>query len=471
MALMRPLLKYHPTQVHKGLDEGCEHERIKRFDKVDVFCDNHRTSPLLGSFFTYYSMTARLWAVYNGGVAWNGERYMPEKIKRAPLAVRRLDVVVAVVAAALLIALVVLSEATNPKRLGATIAYLSPAYGGIQDVWLAPLSDPENPIQLTRTQWGVYDFGVSRDGKYIAYAERQESGLHEIFLINLQTRQVTPITNCEVDGADCRSAQFRPSGDAIAYERVVMSTRLGMGESTLQLGTGAIRIWLLDLATRTTRPLADDPQFVGHSPRWSLDGGSIAFFSSDIMNPGVMVYNFAPSEGEKSLKFVPSQYGAVGALSPNGTQMIYPDLTRRSDGQIYTYLRIADLEGLQFVNLTAPEEPIDDTTVEWHPNGESIVFERRYTDDRYTRGHQIYQMDMATKEVKPLIVDDNYNHGFFALNQTGTKLVLQRFPFFSMADGSNPMPEIWIYDMETGDLTLMSGNAFHPRWVVGQEDA
>jgi dipeptidyl aminopeptidase/acylaminoacyl peptidase len=398
------------------------------------------------------------------------DRRMTEhKPKRPAFRLRRFDVAMLGTALLLGLVLLVLAETSNPKRLGITVAYLAPAYGGVQDVWLAPLNDPQNPIRLTNTRYGVYDFGVNDDGSKLVYAERSESGQHELILLNLQTRQHTPLTTCEAEGADCRTPRFRPSvggQSVLAYERVTMATRLGMGENATQLGMGAIRIWLMDLTTRETRPLADDPQFIGHSPRWSLDGGSIAFYSADITNPGIMVYNFAPAEGQKSLKFVPSQYGAVGTLSPNGTQLIFPDLIRRSDGQIYAYLRLADLQGLQYVNFSAPEDPIDDTAAEWHPNGQSVVVERRYTDDRYTRGYQLYSVDVATSAVTPLIVDDAYNHGFFAFNSTGSHLLLQRFPF-APPEGGNTTPQVWVYDMATGALSLIADNAFHPRWVVG----
>lgn len=378
----------------------------------------------------------------------------------------RLDVTVFVIVALVGVAIVLLLVSTEERPIGEGVMYLSPAYGGIQQVWLTPLDTTQASRQLTQTPYGVYDFDVSTDGKYLVYAQREEAGLHELYKLNLQTKQIQRLTNCVAENADCRTPRFRPTGGALAYERVTVGGDLGMGENTVRVGYGAIRLWLLDYLTPPffTQPLAEDPQFVGHSPRWARGGDSIAFYSADIVNPGVMVYHFAPQEGDKTLKFIPSQYGTVGALSPNGKQLIFPELTRREDGQLYTYLRLADLDALEYRQLTNPDDPIDDTTVEWHPEGTRVMIERRYTDNRYTRGYQLFWLALDTGETTPFVVDDAYNHGFFAFNEAGTRLVIQRFPFASSVEGTSPTPEIWVADTATGALTLITDNAFHPRW-------
>lgn len=383
-----------------------------------------------------------------------------------PARKRTLDIAVAGVLVAVFVLIFVLAEVTSPRRIGLSVAYLSPAYGGVQNVWIAPINAPQEARQITFTDYGVYDFGVSADGRLIVYAQRQEpSGLHELMLYNLETRTTTQLTQCVQEEADCRTPRFRPSGEVLAYERV--NTNASLNRSGVNVGLGAIRIWLLDLNDRTyfTRPLAEDTQFVGHSPEWSVDGNTLVFYASDIANPGIMIYNFSPREGDKTLKFIPSQYGTAGALSPNAQQIVFPDLTRRDDGNIYTYLRLADLDALTFGNLTEPDEPVDDTMAKYHPNGAQLLIERRYTDTRYTRGYQLYMMDIATRETEPLLIDERYTHGFFAFNAAGDWLVMQRFPLGGQADTS---PQIWAYHLPTQRLTLVTDNAFHPRWLIGE---
>ncbi|MCU0511462.1 MAG: hypothetical protein MUE40_02725 [Anaerolineae bacterium] len=386
---------------------------------------------------------------------------------RAGAGLSRLDVTVLLVAALLLVGTAAVTYLGSPQLKGTRVAYLYPAYGGIQNIWLTSYDHPADAIQVTDTPGGVYNFSVSQDGRYLAYAARDvASSLNELFLLDLRTRQVQQLTNCVAEGADCRTPQFRPDGNVIAYERANVNNA---GDPNLRLGPGAIRIWLLDISRQpyTTRPLTDNSQFIGHSPQWSQDGQTIAFFNADVTNPGIMVYNFAPTAEERSLKFIPANNGVVGSLSPNGEQLVFPDIEQRGDG-IATLLKIADLTALEFVPLTPADVTAEDSGAIWHPDGQRLAIERRYNDERYTRGFQIYLLTRATGALEPLSVDERYSHGYFEWNAPGDKLLFQRFALVDV-DGvpaGEARPEIWVRDMLTGDLRELAENAFHPRFVL-----
>jgi len=376
--------------------------------------------------------------------------------------ITRLDVVALSVSAAVLALVALLTQQSDPRRIGPAVAFLYPALGGVQNVWLAPIENPSAAEQVSFAPLGIYDFGVSPDGTYIAYSERTApSGLHEIMLLNLNTRQVTQVTQCVAENADCRTPVFHPSRRVIAYERVSANTGIGTG-------VGVVRIWLADISRQPyeTLPLSSDSQMIGYGPEWSLDGSTLAFYSSDIASPGILVYHFNPTEGAPTLKYVPSQYGTVGGLSPDGQRLVFPDMYRRADGQVYSFLRIADLEGLDFVNFTNPEDEVDDIEAVWHPDGTRVTIVRRYTDDRFTRGYQLYNVDVSTLQAAPLLVDPAYSHGFFSYDSSGQMIVLQRFPFDPQTVAGSS-PQVWALEAATGRLTLISDNAFHPRWVYG----
>jgi Tol biopolymer transport system component len=380
-----------------------------------------------------------------------------DKAKKSAARFSRFDVTVWLVSFLLLAAIVLVGYIGSPDRAGATIAYLYPAYGGIQNIWMIPVNDPAAALQLTNTPGGVWNFSVSPDGHFIAYAARDpQTTLNDLWLLDLRTRQTQQLTNCVAENTDCRTPEFQIGGKVIAYERQTVNT----GVTT---GTGAIRIWLLDLTTQpySTRPLSEDSQLIGHSPQWSADGGTIAFFSADIANPGVLVYNFAPAAGERTLKFIPGSNGSVGTLSPNGKQLVFPDIEQRPD-RVASYLKIADLDALQFQRLTPEGEPAEDENARWHPDGQQLAVSRRYLDDRFTQGYQLYLMQASDGSVTPLAFDEKYTHGFFDWNRTGDKLIFQRFAL-GVADAK---PEIWWRDMTNGTIQRLTENAFYPRWVL-----
>jgi Tol biopolymer transport system component len=374
------------------------------------------------------------------------------------------DVTVAAIALLLLLILVALNYLGSPARRGAMVAYLYPASGDVPNIWLAPVNDSTQAQQITFSTMGIYDFDVSLDGTRIAYSMRdEEKRMRDIYMVDLQTSNIQQITFCANESAECYTPAFHPDGTAIAYIRSTVN------DST---GYGAPRIWLTDLVGGTVRSLANDSQLIGHSPQWSLDGNTIAFFSGDLANPGVMVYNFNPqSSDDPALNFVPAYNGSVGSLSPNGRSLIFPDMVNRGD-QVYTHLKIVDFNQNPpvFHNLTEPNEPIDDIAVQWHPDSTRATLIRRYSDERWTRGYQLYDIDVETGDVLPLLVDERYSHHFFTWDLTGKNLLMQRLPLLQ-EDGSNnsqARPEIWVLNVETGDLTRITESAYFPRWVLPQ---
>ena len=43
-----------------------------------------------------------------------------------------------------------------------------------------------------------------------------------------------------------------------------------------------------------TRCADRDKQVVGHSPIWSADSNTVAFYSADVTQPGILIYDFIP---------------------------------------------------------------------------------------------------------------------------------------------------------------------------------
>jgi Tol biopolymer transport system component len=346
----------------------------------------------------------------------------------------------------------------NFSEPGARVAYLAPAYGGqVANVWIADPQNPSGAQQITFSPEGIYDFSVSPDGRYLSFSERNNNvGTTEIKLYDLSSGALSQLTNCVAEDADCRTPIWRPDGKMIAYERMELNSSLPNAPIS------PVRVWLIDLAANppSNRPLFTDSQILGYSPVWSGDGTRIAVY--DNSSGGILVYNFL----DGSTSFIPSRYGDMGTLSPDGTQMVFPEMVRKGN-QMYAHLRIANLASAEFSELTNPEEPVDDSNAEWNPDGERLAISRQYTDDRYTRGHQVYLLTPSDGTLQPLVVDFRYNTHFFEWHPDGKQLLMQRFP--EVDDNgqlrNDGRPEIWTYDLDTGLLIKVATDAFQPRWV------
>lgn len=180
-----------------------------------------------------------------------------------------------------------------------------------------------------------------------------------------------------------------------------------------------------------------------------------------------MVYDFTPLPDQPQVLFIPSDFGVVGSLSPDGGYLAYPEMVFDELQFRRANLQVANLETGYVSSLTEPGEFADDQLAEWHPNGEWIAISRQYMDERYTRGTQIYLKDTTTGALDPLVVEPAYSSSFFRWNRGGTALVMQRFRQLNDQGEiySGGSTEIWVYDMETRRLIFIADNAYNPIWI------
>ena len=78
-----------------------------------------------------------------------------------------------------------------------------------------------------------------------------------------------------------------------------------------------------------------------------------------------------------------------------------------------------------------------------------------------TQGAQVYLIDLVSGDEQQLIYDPQYNHGAVSWDATGDQLVMQRYPLF----GDNPVPGIWVYDVQAKTLRHIAKNGFLPKWL------
>ncbi len=373
----------------------------------------------------------------------------------------KLDIAVVIIVCACLLGVAAAGWLMDPARQPTRVAFLYPATGGTQNVWQAAIDDPATPQQLTFSENGVFDFDFSPDGRWLAFAERSDVGAVTLRLLDLSESRLADLVDCAALKSNCTTPVFSPDGKWLVYQRA----------ESLGGRYGLPRIWLVNMrsAEYDTVALIADKQVVGHSPVWSADSNTVAFYSADVTQPGILIYDFIPrGEDDIQLRFIPSSHGTMGTLAPNGTELIFPELSRRGE-QFFTHLRIADLRAKTFASFTDPQGPSDDVAAQWSPDGETVAFARRYTDERWTPGYQLYlkQLSAADDELTPIAYEPSLTTSYFRWNGDGDQLVMQRFPLARGASsGDGPaLPEIWVHDLASGTSRKIAEDAFVPQWV------
>jgi hypothetical protein len=212
------------------------------------------------------------------------------------------------------------------------------------------------------------------------------------------------------------------------------------------------RIWTVNPATTQTHPLFDDPYITGHSPRYAPLGNRIALFATNPL--GILVYDFPTQLRE----IVQSRQGSPGNFSPDGLTLSYPIMVRGALGATF-FSQLETVELLADVHAAvtgAPDTPIEDVAGYWRPgHDDEMAVMRRFLDERFTEGYQVYLLNIDTEDNRPLIVDAAYTHGALKWNGDGQQLLVQRFPLAD-PDGS---PEVWLYDMQNDDLQHIAEDA------------
>jgi Tol biopolymer transport system component len=290
--------------------------------------------------------------------------------------------------------------------------------------------------QLTETDYGVEDVAIAPDGLAIAYSRYNADGTTDIWLYDLRSGEDFRLTDCV--NASCGQPSWRADGQSIAF------TRSEFDDSQ--------RVWRVNPTTTETQLLFDDPYITGHSPQYAPQGNRITMFATHPV--GILIYDFTTRFREN----IQSRQGSSGNFSPDGQHLSYPILVRGAIGAtFFSQLETVELQSDSHTAVTGtPDDPIEDVAGFWRPgHADEMAVMRRFLDDRFTEGYQVYLLNVTSPEARPLIVDADFTHSRLKWSSDGQQLLVQRFALADL-DGS---PEIWLYDMQTGDLQLIAEDA------------
>lgn len=338
-------------------------------------------------------------------------------------------------------------EAGQPRVRLPRAAFIAPADAYPRNVYLADL-ETGVATPLTDAAHGVEDFAPSPDGTQIAYTQNNDDGTADIWVVEVASGEARPLTRCV--RALCMAPAWHPDGTRIAYQRQEFSAAPGDAAR-------ATRAWVVDVSTAQSALLFPDVQLLGADPVWSPDGRRVAVY--DARAGGIRVHDLL----DGSVVVLTSEPGETGLFAPDGERLVYPVLVRGALGQeFYAHLMLADLPAGTQVSLSGePDAPVDDGFAAWSPDGTRLVVARRYLDERYTAGQQLYTLDVATGDAAPLLVDAAYTHAAPQWDATGRYVLYQRF---ALAE-AGAQPEVWVLDTHTGEARMLAQNAFFPAWL------
>lgn len=338
----------------------------------------------------------------------------------------------------------------------------SPATSIGRVVYLAPASAPNTNIYIRDVDRGITqqltDFGsgieewftINDLGTRVAFAapvNPETPNRLDIFMVDIKTAELTQLTNCAEANASCYRPAWHPNGQLVGYTREELDSDIEIANRR--------RAWLVDIDKLESSLLFSDEQIVGHTPRWGGGGERVALVSAEPV--GILVYDYNREE----VAFLNTVQDVMGVFSPDGSVFVYPELVSGAAGATYySQLQLVNFETDAQIPISGgPQSPVEDRQAAFNPQGTHLAVARRYFDERFTTGGQIYVIDLATGEVEPLVVDASYSHGSVSWNYDGSAIAYQRF------DYETTEVNVYVYDFDTMTSTLVVTDAFLPRFL------
>ncbi|MDT8382154.1 MAG: hypothetical protein RQ728_07870 [Brevefilum sp.] len=317
------------------------------------------------------------------------------------------------------------------------LVYFVPSEEG-GEIWRAS-ADGNEKMQLSFTDNKLIEFSPDPTGTTIAFTVQNDSGGHDLWLMDREGEDQRLLLNCEKD--ICSEPAWSMDRQTIAFTRELYQERTNTYLTS--------QIWTVDIETGSTAQLYQSDWAFGNSPSFSPDGKHFA--SYDTTNRGIRILDLETSQES----IIPSALPGSGDWSPDGTKIIFTDLVP-AENEPFVQVFVLDLEtNAVDTALDAGLSDTDFSQPRWSPEGESVAVSLRPVNANISKALWVLRLDGLVN--RQITDDPSATFTAYEWDPWGDRLIYQRY------DLTSTETSIWLW--ESGENKMIIENSSRPKWL------
>ncbi len=334
-----------------------------------------------------------------------------------------------------------ISAPTPDEILPAPLLYLSVEEDGSARLWRVP-ANLSAPVPLTPTDWDIFDYALSPDGELILLTHLHPDNSSSVWILPATGAQPKQLLDCAPNF--CRQPIWQPNGGGALVSRY--------DNFSAMLQNQPPAIWWVDTGNGSASVVELSSQQAGYGVTFSPNGDWFSYGSP--IDHSLALINLATEQ--QSVLHVHTDKPIAWNQASDSFVVVHNLATgARFGAQLH---RVETKTG-ESLNLTGEEKNVEDSLPAWSPDGEWIVFGRRFPQT--PMGRQIWLMGSDGDNAHPLTDDALLDHTAFRWSPQGNKIVYQTTDLNS----PNAMPSLWMIDVESQERIEIAGNGMLPSWL------